>query len=170
MPVALFAFRLEGGYFAIGTWVIAEVFRLVILQIDSIGAGNVQSFTVGKTWDGYSLETRNDLIYWVALALGVGATLLSFLIVRSRLGLALQATRDSAGGAKALGVNVWLTKMIVWVLVAGMDRDDRRADPPQLVDRHRQGRVQRRQLDGAGDLHGGDRRRRQHERPTDRRR
>ena len=74
---------------------------LVILQIDSIGAGNVQSFTVSKTWDGYSLETRNDLIYWVALALGVGATLLSFLIVRSRLGLALQATRDSAGGAKA---------------------------------------------------------------------
>jgi len=119
VPVALFAFRLEGGYFAIGTWVIAEVFRLVILQIDSIGAGNVQSFTVSKTWDGYSLETRNNLIYWVALALGVGATLLSFLIVRSRLGLALQATRDSAAGAKALGVNVWTTKMIVWVLVAG---------------------------------------------------
>ena len=66
----------------------------------------------------YSLDQRNDLIYWVALALGVGATLLSFLIVRSRLGLALQATRDSAGGAKALGVNVWITKMIVWVLVA----------------------------------------------------
>jgi branched-chain amino acid transport system permease protein len=119
VPVALFAFRLEGGYFAIGTWVIAEVFRLVILQIDSIGAGNVQSFTVSKTWDGYSLETRNDLIYWAALALGVGATVLSFVIVRSRLGLALQAARDSAGGAKALGVNVWITKMIVWVVVAG---------------------------------------------------
>ena len=118
VPVALFAFRLEGGYFAIGTWVIAEVFRLVILQIDSIGAGNVQSFTVKNTWAGYSLETRNDLIYWVALGLGAGATILSFLIVRSRLGLALQATRDSAGGAKAVGVNVTLTKMVVWVVVA----------------------------------------------------
>jgi branched-chain amino acid transport system permease protein len=119
VPVALFAFRLEGGYFAIATWVIAEVFRLVILQIDSIGAGNVQSFTVKNTWSGYSLETRNDLIYWAALALGVGATLLSFVVVRSRLGLALQAARDSASGAKAVGVNVWTTKLIVWVVVAG---------------------------------------------------
>lgn len=119
VPVALFAFRLEGGYFAIGTWVIAEVFRLVILQIDSIGAGNVQSFTVRNTWSGYSLETRNDLIYWAALILGVGATLLSVAIVRSRLGLALQAARDTAGGAKAVGVNVTMTKLVVWVVVAG---------------------------------------------------
>ena len=119
VPVALFAFRLEGGYFAIATWVIAEVFRLVILQIDSIGAGNVQSFTVKNTWSGYSLEARNDLIYWAALALGVGATLLSLFVVRSRLGLALQAARDSASGAKAVGVNVWSTKLVVWVLVAG---------------------------------------------------
>ena len=44
VPVALFAFRLEGGYFAIATWVIAEVFRLVILQIDSMGPdGNKRS-------------------------------------------------------------------------------------------------------------------------------
>ena len=27
-PVSLLAFRLQGGYFAIGSWVIAEVFRL----------------------------------------------------------------------------------------------------------------------------------------------
>src|SRR5918998_1526688 len=28
LPTALLAFRLRGGYFAIGTWVIAEVYRL----------------------------------------------------------------------------------------------------------------------------------------------
>lgn len=118
-PVALFAFRLEGGYFAIATWVIAEVFRLTILQIDSIGAGNVQSFTVGGTWSDYSLETRTDLLYWAALVTAVGATVIAVLIVRSRLGLALQAARDSAPGAQALGVKVMRTKRIVWVVVAG---------------------------------------------------
>lgn len=119
LPVALFTFRLEGGYFAIATWVIAEVFRLTILQIDSIGAGNVQSFTVANTWSDYSLATRTDLIYWAALGLAVGATLIAVFIVRSRLGLALQATRDSASGARALGVKVTRTKLIVWVIVAG---------------------------------------------------
>jgi branched-chain amino acid transport system permease protein len=119
LPVALFTFRLEGGYFAIATWVIAEVFRLTILQIDSIGAGNVQSFTVSSTWSDYSLATRMDLIYWAALGLAVGATLIAVFIVRSRLGLALQATRDSASGARALGVKVTRTKLIVWVIVAG---------------------------------------------------
>ncbi len=33
MPVSLVAFRLEGGYFAIGTWVIAEVFRLTVANV-----------------------------------------------------------------------------------------------------------------------------------------
>lgn len=119
LPVALFTFRLEGGYFAIATWVIAEVFRLTILEIDAIGAGNVQAFTVSETWSDYSLETRTDLIYWAALALAVGATVIAVVIVRSRLGLALQAVRDNAAGARALGVKVTRTKLIVWVIVAG---------------------------------------------------
>ena len=30
VPTAFFAFRLKGAYFAIGTWVIAEVVRLTV--------------------------------------------------------------------------------------------------------------------------------------------
>jgi branched-chain amino acid transport system permease protein len=119
VPVALVAFRLSGGYFAIGTWVIAEVLRLTTLQVKSIGAGKVQSFTTKNTWSGYSLDTRHDLLYWVALALAVGATLIAMLVVRSRLGLALQAARDNPAAARGLGVNVPRTKLIVWVVAAG---------------------------------------------------
>ena len=68
-----FAFRLSGGYFAIGTWVIAEVLRLTTLQIDSLKAGNVQSLTPKKTFAGYDLQQRVDYVYWAALALAVGA-------------------------------------------------------------------------------------------------
>ena len=39
IPTAFFAFRLQGAYFAIGTWVIAEVARLSIAQWKTVGGG-----------------------------------------------------------------------------------------------------------------------------------
>ncbi len=117
-PIALFAFRLRGGYFAIGTWVIAEVLRLGSLRIDSLGAGNIQSFTVRNTFADYSLEQRRDLIYWAALALAVGATLIVVGVLRSRLGLALRAVRDNLEGAEALGVSATRARLAVWVIAA----------------------------------------------------
>lgn len=118
IPIALFAFRLSGGYFAIGTWVIAEVLRLTILRIDSLKAGSVQSLTVRNTFSGYSLQERKDLIYWAALLLAVGATAIVVGVLRSRLGLALQAVRDNEPGARGLGVNGTRTKLVVWVIAA----------------------------------------------------
>lgn len=38
LPVSRIAFRLQGGYFAIGTWVIAEVFRLAVANTTVLGA------------------------------------------------------------------------------------------------------------------------------------
>lgn len=118
IPVALFAFRLRGGYFAIGTWVIAEVFRLGSLRIESLGAGNIQSFTVRNAFSNYSLEYRRDLIYWTALGLAVGATLLVVAVLRSRTGLALRAVRDNLEGAEALGVSATRARLTVWVIAA----------------------------------------------------
>ena len=40
LPVAGLLFRLRGHYFAIGTWVVAEVFRLVAAQISPLGGGS----------------------------------------------------------------------------------------------------------------------------------
>ncbi|HEX7200655.1 MAG TPA: hypothetical protein VF213_14320, partial [Dongiaceae bacterium] len=39
IPTAFFAFRLQGAYFAIGTWVMAEVTRLLIAQWKALGGG-----------------------------------------------------------------------------------------------------------------------------------
>ena len=39
MPTAFVVFRLRGAYFAIGTWVVAEVYRLVLAQIKQLGGG-----------------------------------------------------------------------------------------------------------------------------------
>ena len=40
IPVALLVFRLRGHYFAIGTWIVAEVFRLTASQISALGGGS----------------------------------------------------------------------------------------------------------------------------------
>src|SRR5258706_13121306 len=40
VPVSWLAFRLQGGYFAIGTWGIAEVFRLSFANVSAGGGGS----------------------------------------------------------------------------------------------------------------------------------
>ena len=74
IPVAALVFRLQGAYFAIGTWVVAEVFRLLFAQLSILGGGSgksmpadvVKQIAETKFW-------REATIYWVALTLGIGA-------------------------------------------------------------------------------------------------
>ncbi len=117
LPAGLVAFRLRGGYFAVGTWVLAEVVRLGVLEVDALEAGNVRSLT-RESLGGYEAGTRADLVYWCALALAAGATIMVVLVLRSRLGLALRAVRDNEAGAEGLGVDVTRTKFVVWVVSA----------------------------------------------------
>src|SRR3569832_2483878 len=46
VPVAALIFRLRGHYFAIGTWVVAEVFRLLASQVSALGGGSGISLPV----------------------------------------------------------------------------------------------------------------------------
>ena len=46
VPVAALMFRLRGHYFAIGTWVMAEVFRLLAAQTSALGGGSGTSLPV----------------------------------------------------------------------------------------------------------------------------
>lgn len=117
LPVAWFAFRLTGGYFAIGTWVVAEVVRLLVTESDDLRGGEVRSLTRAAFGD-YDLRTRNNMTYWLALALAAGATAIVVFMLRSRLGLALRAIRDSDAGARGLGVDVTRAKLVVWVVAA----------------------------------------------------
>jgi branched-chain amino acid transport system permease protein len=114
IPLGFVAFRLRGSYFAIGTWVLAEMVSLIVIQQTSLGAGNGVSLKVA----GYDLQTRQDVTYWLALVAGVGSVLLSYLVLRSRLGLQMQAIRDNEAGARGLGANVYRTRFAIWVIAA----------------------------------------------------
>jgi branched-chain amino acid transport system permease protein len=115
LPVAPLIFRLRGGYFAIGTWVVAEVARLVVANIQATGGGS------GKTVISAArlpMETRISGTYWLALFVAVGSILLVYFLLRSRLGLALTAIRDNDLAAQSSGVNVFRSKLYVYAIAA----------------------------------------------------
>jgi branched-chain amino acid transport system permease protein len=116
-------FRLQGAYFAIGTWVVAEVFRLVVAQLGVIGLGGgsgisipapvMQALAGTKFW-------REASIFWLAMILGLGSLALVYGLLRSRIGLALTAIRDSEIASSSLGIDIARIKYLVYVGVAGV--------------------------------------------------
>ncbi|MEC8203463.1 MAG: branched-chain amino acid ABC transporter permease, partial [Pseudomonadota bacterium] len=111
VPTAFFAFRLQGAYFAIGTWVVAEVVRLVVAQWKQVGGGTGTSLPRTATKDMWFVDAikallevktsaaRDILAYWLALALAVLTIAAIYWLLRTRRGLALSAVRDNANAA-----------------------------------------------------------------------
>jgi len=121
IPVARLVFRLAGAYFAIGTWVVAEVFRLVFAQVTTLGGGSGESLPINTIkLIGVTKFWREATIYWLALALGIAALALVYGLLRSRIGLALTAIRDNETASVSLGVRISHVKYAVYVLVAGV--------------------------------------------------
>ena len=115
VPVSWIAFRLQGGYFAIGTWVIAEVFRLSFANMSFVGGGSGTSLTALR---GIDRATRESVTFWIALACVVGSIALVYAFLRSKQGLALLAIRDNEVAAESQGIAVRRMKLAVYVVAA----------------------------------------------------
>jgi branched-chain amino acid transport system permease protein len=119
IPVAILVFRLRGHYFAIGTWIVAEVFRLLASQVSALGGGSGTSLPASVVIAiAPSRQMREFVVYWIALALVVAILALIVLLLRSRYGLALKAIRDSELAATCNGVDVLRTKVLVYIVTA----------------------------------------------------
>jgi branched-chain amino acid transport system permease protein len=119
IPVALLIFRLRGAYFAIGTWVVAEVFRLLASQVSVLGGGSGISLPASVVLAmAPSRQMREFEMYWLALALTVAILAAIFVLLRSRHGLALTAIRDNELAAQSTGIGVWGIKFAVYILTA----------------------------------------------------
>jgi branched-chain amino acid transport system permease protein len=97
VPMAFFAFRLQGAYFAIGTWVIAEVARLVIAQWKTLGGGTGTSLPREATSDILGVET-----------------------IAALFGLRDAAARDNDNAARSVGVDARRVKWLVFLAAATM--------------------------------------------------
>lgn len=130
VPTAFFAFRLNGAYFAIGTWVIAEVVRLSVAQWKTLGGGTGTSLpreatremmfvdAIQTLFDVRSAAARDILAYWLALALAVATIGGIYWLLRTRRGLALAAVRDNVEAAKSVGVDAVRMKWVVFLTSA----------------------------------------------------
>ncbi len=130
IPAALIVFRLRGAYFAIGTWVVAEVCRLVMAQVKQLGGGTGTSLPpdiaggmagIDFVRDLFAVRgpaARDIMAYWLALVLAVGTFVLVYRLLRSRYGLALSAIGDSEDAAASTGVDVFRIKFLIYILTA----------------------------------------------------
>jgi branched-chain amino acid transport system permease protein len=111
VPVGALTFRLKGGYFAVGSWLVAEVFRLLVGNSDYLGNASGMFIRQARSVDPW-------VVYYVAIGLLIGMMALVVITLRSRLGLALMAIRDAEDAAASLGVHVWRVKLIAFVIAA----------------------------------------------------
>jgi branched-chain amino acid transport system permease protein len=119
LPVAALLFRLRGPYFAIGSWVVAEVLRLLFANWQALGGGSGTSLPAPVVIAlAHTRIERLETIYWSALTLMVLTLGLVALLLRSRFGLALTAIRDNEIAARSNGVSVLRVKLVVYIIVA----------------------------------------------------
>jgi ABC-type branched-subunit amino acid transport system permease subunit/aromatic ring-opening dioxygenase catalytic subunit (LigB family) len=104
---ALPLLRLQGAYFAVATWLIAEAVGAVFNEWSYTGAGG-----------GMQIVSQATIpqLYWISLGLLVVATLVIWRLLRSKYGLALTAVRDSEEAASSVGIDIRWVKMLVFVL------------------------------------------------------
>jgi branched-chain amino acid transport system permease protein len=114
--ISIPVFRMKGIYFAIGTLIIPEVLKLIFYRWRPVGTG----LTGGGA--GYIIKGIGDLsishIYWLALAVGIISIFLIRVILRSRLGLGLNAIRDNDRAAASFGINVFRLKLYSFIISA----------------------------------------------------
>lgn len=120
-PTGWIAFRLNGAYFAIGTWVIAEVFRLSAAQVSALGGGSGISLPVKIARSLADDRVGREMVmYYIAFSIGILSVLLVWALMRSRWGLALTAIRDSEVSAQTVGVDTRRVKFMIYIGTAAM--------------------------------------------------
>jgi branched-chain amino acid transport system permease protein len=119
IPVSFAVFRLRGAYFAVGTWVVSEVFALSASLIAVLGAGSGLSLTPSIMRQiSPDRSTRDAILYLMTLAVSILVCAIVYLLLRSRHGLALTAIRDSEPASASLGVDTFRTKFIIYLVTA----------------------------------------------------
>ncbi|MFC4589659.1 ABC transporter permease [Sphaerisporangium corydalis] len=115
LAISFLVFRLRGGYFAVATWVVADVCQLVVSRFASLGGGTGAAL---PGLSGVDPGVLSALTYWAALTVAVVVLVTVYLVLRTRLGLALTAIRDDEAGARGVGVRVARAQRIVYVIAA----------------------------------------------------
>ncbi|PWE27341.1 branched-chain amino acid ABC transporter permease [Pararhodobacter marinus] len=114
-PLAWFVLRLRLGEFAIAMWVIAEVFRGLVM-FDPLVQGETGTSVLAL--NAIDADTRRLAIYLLSLVAASAALAGSFVLLRGRLGAEAQAIRDDEEAAASVGVSTFRVKRLIFVAAA----------------------------------------------------
>jgi branched-chain amino acid transport system permease protein len=122
LPIGLICFRLRGPYFSLATLAVAEIVRLVALNWEQLTAGPVGLLITTLpplSLAGASVDWESKLpFYYLAAALVLAATALTWTVSRSRLGAYLTAVREDMDSAEAVGIDTVRARVIALALSA----------------------------------------------------
>jgi len=114
-PISRVMLRLRGGEFAIGMWVIASLIHLLV-NLDTLIQGETGISLISL--NQYPSESRLTIIYLLALFSMTALLSVLFMLLRSKVGLSIQAIRDSEEAANSIGIEPEKTKRLLFVLAA----------------------------------------------------
>jgi branched-chain amino acid transport system permease protein len=114
-----FRFGLRGFYFVLLTVASAEICRLVALHLPILGG--YTGLFINFTPNPLQFQFRGKIpYYFVSLGFLASASLVVWLIQRSKLGVYLLAIRDDEDASEALGVDTFRYKMVAYAISAGL--------------------------------------------------
>lgn len=112
--------RLSGHYFSMATIAVAELIRLVVTNIDYLGAAvGLSGPTVPRNIFDLSFISALPY-YYLFLAVLVLTLLITWWMANSRMGFYLRAIRDSERAARSLGAPASRIKLYAFMLSAGL--------------------------------------------------
>jgi branched-chain amino acid transport system permease protein len=120
LVMGLLAIRRQGIYFTMITLALAQMLFFVCLQAPFTGGEDgLQGVPRGKLFGLLSLE-NDTVLYYVVLAIAVGAYALIMRIVHSPFGQVLKAVKENEPRAISLGYDSDRYKLLAFVLSAGL--------------------------------------------------
>lgn len=114
LVVAPLLFRLRDAYFAIGSWVLAEIVYIAVQRSEALGGITGMPLFTGAML-GRDLYAQ---VFWIAGTLALVTIVGSFLMLRSGFGLGLMSVRDNEVAAAAVGIDVWRNRLVAYVVSA----------------------------------------------------
>jgi urea transport system permease protein len=115
----VFRRRIGGVYFALITQALALAFSTLLISQQAY-TGGFNGLTSFKTLFGFDLSDAGVErgLYWITLAIVVGALVLGRLLMASRYGKLLRASRDGANRIRFLGYDPTPYKVIAFTVAA----------------------------------------------------
>ena len=109
--------RLRKSYLALFTIAFSELFRIVALtEYDYTGGSN--GLSLRRLIDTADVDAARQIEYYLMFALLIVTLGLMYLVANSRIGLFLRAMREDEDAASALGVNVVIYKILIFVFTS----------------------------------------------------